>query len=71
MAQGEEARLGGTGAAAVAGEVLHAALKVRDRDLRKLRRHLLVGPVLDGVAGQLLPVPRPIDAELTVAVVHE
>ena len=71
VAQGQEARLCGAGAIAVRRDVLHRALKLGLRDLGILRRDLLVRPVFDAVAGELLPIARPINAEAAIAVIDQ
>jgi hypothetical protein len=71
MAQGKKARLSGAGMLSIGRDVLHATLKIGERDLRMLRRYVLIWLVIDGIARQFLPVPRPIDAEPAIGVVHE
>ena len=71
VAQGQETGLGGAGAAPIGGDELHRALELGFRDGRILGRDLLIGPVFDLVAGQLLPVARPIGAEPAIAVIDE
>ena len=50
---------------------LHGALKFGLGYRRILRGHLLIGAVRHTLAGQLLPVARPVAAERTIAVVDE
>src|SRR6476646_5344237 len=71
MAERQKTRLCGAGAGSVRRDVLHRALKFGLRDLGILRRDLLVWPVFDAVAGELLPIARPIDAEPTIAVIDQ
>ena len=71
MAERQETRLCGAGAGSVRRDVLHRALKFGLRDVGILRRDLLVWPVFDAVAGELLPVARPIDAKPAIAVIDQ
>ena len=71
MGQGQETGLGAARAPAVRRNELHRALKFRFRNRRILRQDLLIRPVFDAVARQLLPIARPIAAEPAVAVIDE
>ncbi len=71
VAQGQEAGLGGARALSVGRDVLHGALKVGERDRGILRRHFLIRPVIDSVAGELLPIARPVAAEPAIAVIDQ
>src|SRR5271154_7020181 len=71
MAQGQETGLGCAGATSVWGDELHRAPEFGFRDGRILRCDLLIGPVFDPVACQLLPMARPVAAEPAVAVIDE
>jgi hypothetical protein len=71
VAQRQEARLSGARHSSVGGNVLHGVPEVRWWDLGKLRCHLLVWSVADTVAGELLPIARPIATESTIAVIDE
>ena len=71
MAERQETGLGGAGAPAIGLDELHRALEFGFRNRRILREHLLIGPVVDAVAGQPLPIARPIEAEAAIAVIEE
>src|ERR1700733_5440837 len=71
VAQGQETSLGGARALSVGCDVLHGALKVSDCDRGILRRHVLVRPVIDSVAGELLPITRPVAAEPAIPVIDQ
>src|SRR5262249_22276555 len=55
VGQRQETRFGAARAPAARRDVSHRALKFGFRDGRVLRQDLLIGPVLDAVARQLLP----------------
>ena len=71
MGQRQETGLGAARAPAVGRDELHRALKFRFRNRRILRQDLLIRPVFDAVARQLLPIAGPIAAEPAVAVIEE
>ena len=71
MGKGQETRLGAAGAPAAGRDELHRALELGFGDRRILRENLLIGPVFDALARQLLPIARPIGAEPAVAVIEE
>jgi hypothetical protein len=50
---------------------LHCALEFGFRNRRILRQDLLIGPVFDAVARQLLPIAGPITAKPAIAVIEE
>jgi len=50
---------------------LHRALKIGNWDRWILRRYFLIRPVLDTVAGELLPVAHRVAAESTIAVIDQ
>ena len=50
---------------------LHRALKIDDWDRRILRCHFLIRPVIDKVAGELLPVAHRVAAESAIAVIDQ
>jgi len=50
---------------------LHRALKIDGWDRRILRRYFLIRPVIDTVAGELLPVAHRVAAESAIAVIDQ
>src|SRR5262245_2611976 len=50
---------------------LHRALKIGGWDRRILRRYFLIRPVIDTVAGELLPVAHRVAAESAIAVIDQ
>ena len=71
MAQGPETGLGGAGAISIGRDELHRALEFGLRDRRILRRYFLIRSELDAVAGEFLPVARPVAAEPTITVIDQ
>src|SRR5208283_710658 len=71
VAERQETGLGGAGAALVGGDILHRPPELGFRYGGILRHDLLIGPVFDLIAGQLLPVAGPIGAEPTIPVIDE
>ena len=71
VAERQETGLGGAGAMPIGGDILHRPPEIGLRDGRMLRRDLLIGPVFDLIAGQLLPVAGPVEAEPAIAVINE
>src|SRR5262245_25705490 len=71
VAQREKARLRCAGSAPGGCDVLHRALKLGFGDVGAVGRDFLVRPVFDGVAGELLPIARPVAAEPAIAVIDQ
>src|SRR5262249_6931194 len=71
VAQGQETGLCGTGTMSAGRDELHRALKISGWDRRILRRYFLIRPVIDTVAGELLPVAHRIAAESAIAVIDQ
>ncbi len=71
MRNRQETGFGAAGAPAVGRDILHRALEFGFGNCRILRQDLLIGPILDAFARQLLPIARPIAAEPAVAVIDE
>jgi hypothetical protein len=71
MSERKETGLCAAGALAVGRNELHRALEFCFRNCRVLRQDLLIRSVFDAVAGQLLPIARPIAAEPAIAVIDE
>ena len=71
MRERKETGLCAAGALAVGRNELHRALEFGFRNCRVLRQDLLIRSVFDAVAGQLLPIARPIAAEPAIAVIDE
>ena len=71
VAERQETCLGGAGAPAIGRDELHRALEFGFRNRGILREHLLIGPVVDAVAGQPLPIARPIEAEAAIPVIEK
>src|SRR5580658_4486061 len=71
VVQGQETGLGGAGAMSIGSDELHRALEFGLRDRRILRRHFLIRSIFDAVAGEFLPVARPVAAEPTITVIDQ
>jgi hypothetical protein len=71
VAERQETGLGGAGAMPIWSDILHRPPEIGLRDGGMLRRDLLIGPVFDLIARQLLPVAGPIEAEPAIAVIDE
>jgi cytochrome c553 len=70
-ASGEGHSLGGARIVSVGRNILHSALKVRDRDRWILCRNFLKRLVIDAVACKLLPITHPVNADSTIAVIDQ
>src|SRR5277367_5909972 len=71
VAQSEETRFGTARTAPIGGDVLHGTLELGERDFGILGCHLLIRSVPNGLARQLSPIPRPVDAESAIGVIDE
>ena len=71
VAQGQETGLCGACVMSVGRDELHRTLKLSLWDRGILGRYFLIRSVVDAVARELLPVPRPIAAESAVTVINQ
>src|SRR5215469_8740941 len=71
VAEREETGLSRADATPVGGNELHRALEIGFRNGGIFSRDLLIRPVCDLLAGQRVPITRPINAEPAIAVIDE